>query len=146
MEQLVFKVVSYQDFAVAIDLVRKAVFQLEQQVDASIDFDGLDSEARQVIAFCNQKPVGTARIQFLDARSAKVERVAVLAEYRGKGIGQQLMQTVLAFLSQQDVTNCKVHAQRQVVPFYQKLGFVPEGAEFFEAGIPHLVMVKNLSW
>lgn len=144
MDQIILKVVSYQESAEDIHLIRKAVFQTEQQVDPLLDFDGLDHESQQVVAFCNQQPIGTARIRYLDARSAKVERVAVLADYRGQGVGQQLMQVVLNLLEQQNISICKVHAQRQVVFFYQKLGFDVEGAEFYEAGIPHLAMVKGL--
>jgi predicted GNAT family N-acyltransferase len=144
VEQIVLKVVSYQESAEAIHIIRKAVFQTEQQVDPLLDFDGLDCESQQVVAFCNQQPIGTARIRTLDARSAKVERVAVLTDYRGQGVGQQLMQAVLNLLKQQNISICKIHAQRQVVPFYQKLGFRVEGTEFYEAGIPHLVMTKDL--
>jgi predicted GNAT family N-acyltransferase len=37
-----------------------------------------------------------------------------------------------------------LHARKNVVPFYEKLGYHVEGDEFLEVGIPHLRMIKQL--
>ncbi len=59
-----------------------------------------------------------------------IGRVAVLKSHRGLGVGKVLMQAVIAYLSSQ------VHAQA----FYQALGFMQEGEEYLDCGIPHIHM------
>ncbi len=140
MEPTVCQVVAYSEATAAIQQIRRLVFQDEQRVDPALDFDGLDPEVQHVLAWQGEQAVGTARIRRLDNSTAKLERVAVLAAFRDQGIGQQIIQTALAWLAQQEIFNCKLHAQSQTIPFYQKLGFQPEGAEFYEAGIPHVAM------
>lgn len=124
--------------------IRYLVFQIEQGVDPTLEFDGKDESAHHLIAFLDEKAVGTARIRFLEGQTAKVERVAVLTEFRGQGIGRRLMDYIETFLAERQVTEVYMHAQKPVREFYQKLGFVLEGKEFEEAGIPHITMRKLL--
>ena len=124
--------------------VRQAVFQQEQGVAPELEFDGQDEAAQHLLAFWDHRPVGTTRIRLLGKQSAKIERVAVLSEARGLGIGKQLMEKAFAFLQQQQVREAQVHAQLHVQDFYEKLGFVAEGAVFLEAEIPHVKMKKRL--
>lgn len=72
--------------------IRRSVFQGEQGVDPELDFDGLDEKAEQIIAYLEEQAVGTARIRYLDDKTAKIERLAVLPLARGQGIGQQIME------------------------------------------------------
>jgi predicted GNAT family N-acyltransferase len=124
--------------------IRYLVFQIEQGVDPTLEFDGEDESSHHLIAFLDEKAVGTARIRFLGDRLAKVERVAVLSEVRGQGIGRQLMHFIETFLLERQVTEVYMHAQEPVREFYQKLGFRIEGKAFEEAGIPHIAMRKLL--
>jgi predicted GNAT family N-acyltransferase len=143
MNGLVIKQVAYQAATTDIQTVRTTVFQIEQGVDSSLDFDGLDPVAHHIVAYLNQQPVGTARIRLLSQQLAKIERVAVISSYRGQGIGQQMMVAAIDWLKQQNIPECKIHAQTAVVQFYQNLGFQPWGEVFDEAGIPHLEMRKT---
>ncbi len=124
--------------------VRQAVFQIEQGVAPELEFDGRDEQSQHLLAFWDNRPVGTTRIRTLENQSAKVERVAVLLEARGLGIGKALMAKALELLSKQKVPEIQIHAQMQVRDFYKKLGFTPEGEVFSEAGIPHVKMKKQL--
>ncbi len=124
--------------------IRYLVFQIEQGVDPTLEFDGRDESSNHLIAFLGEKAVGTARIRFLEGSMAKVERVAVLPEVRGQGIGRKLMDYIEAFLVERQVTEVYMYAQKPVREFYEKLGFVSEGKEFEEAGIPHITMRKLL--
>jgi predicted GNAT family N-acyltransferase len=144
MDSLVLKVVSYAEATSAIQFVRQAVFQQEQQIDPALDFDGLDEIALHLVAYDNTEPVGTARIRQLDDRVAKLERVAVVSNYRGQGIGKALIQAAIEWLKQQNAAEIKLNAQLPSKHFYQKLGFEQCGEEFEEAGIPHIQMRKLL--
>lgn len=127
-----------------IQQIRYLVFQMEQGVPASLEFDGKDEGADHLLAYLDAQPVGTARIRKLDSQTAKVERVAVLKAARGSGIGRRIMLEALAFLQKANVAEAQIHAQEAVRDFYQRLGFEPEGEIFAEAGIPHVKMKKLL--
>ena len=89
-------------------------------------------------------PVGTTRIRSLSDSLVKIERVAVLSQYRGLGIGRQLMDVAIAHIRHQGIFEIKINAQTHARKFYDKLGFEQQGDEFDEAGIPHIEMRLRL--
>jgi predicted GNAT family N-acyltransferase len=146
MTHLIIRLAQIPEELPQVCKVRYLVFQIEQGVDPTLEFDGKDECSSHLIAFLDEKAVGTARIRFLEGQTAKVERVAVLPEVRGQGIGRKLMDYVVTVLVQHQVVEVYMHAQKPVRNFYEKLGFVAEGKEFDEAGIPHIAMRKLLHY
>jgi predicted GNAT family N-acyltransferase len=144
MDSLKIKTVQYQDSMVAINQIRTKVFQEEQGVSAELEFDGWDTSATHFLAFVNGKAVGTARIREINENTVKIERLAVLPDYRKQGIGKQLMRSALSTIAQQDKSLAIVHAQAYIAQLYQQLGFEIVGEQFNEAGIPHVKMIKQL--
>ncbi|MBD1995802.1 GNAT family N-acetyltransferase [Leptolyngbya sp. FACHB-541] len=140
MSNLVIRVVFYAAEKSLIQAIRYQVFQVEQGVDAVLEFDGQDEAAIHLLAHLNGEPVGTARIRLLSDQLAKIERVAVLSNCRGQGIGKRLMEEAIVFLNTKNIPEIKVNAQHYVKDFYQKLGFEQRGEVFEEAGIPHIEM------
>jgi len=69
----------------------------------------------------------------------KLERFAVLKSERGKGLGYKILKAILEDLSDFD-GEIYMHAQKDVIPFYEKAGFIKEGKEFEEANILHYKM------
>ena len=138
------KTVRYQDFTVPIKKIRTLVFQQEQGVSAELEFDGLDAIATHFLAYVEGLAVGTARIKEIDADTAKIERLAVLSEYRKQGVGKRLMESALSTIARQNKSIAIVHAQAYIAQLYQQLGFGIVGDEFTEAGIPHVKMIKHL--
>lgn len=144
MIPLLLKIVSYADERSAIQRVRTEVFQIEQGVAPELEFDGLDDTSTHLVAYWDSQAVGTARVRYLAPDIAKIERVAVLPSYRGRRIGEALMQQAIAHLKQQGVTKVKLSSQVHAQQFYEKLGFEPQGEVFEEAGIPHISMHQHL--
>jgi predicted GNAT family N-acyltransferase len=144
MSQLIVRVAELPAELPQIHQIRYLVFQIEQGVDPVLEFDGKDNEAEHILAYLNGQPVGTARIRWLNAKQAKLERVAVLPEVRGLGIGKRIVEKALKLLETAKVAEVYIHAQEQVRDFYQRLGFEAEGEIFEEAGIPHIKMGKQL--
>ncbi|OWY67391.1 GNAT family N-acetyltransferase [cyanobacterium TDX16] len=141
---LIIKVAeSLEDF-LAMRSVRTEVFQSEQGIEPELDFDGKDEISDQIIAYLDRQPLGTARIRYLDERTAKIERLAVLPIARGKGIGKLIMEKAIALAVQKKMQEVVIHSQEYIQGLHQKLGFEPEGAVFEEAGIPHVKMRKKL--
>lgn len=144
MSEIILKIVSFSEAETEIRSVRQAVFQAEQGIASVLDFDGNDDTAKHIVCYA-ERPIGTARIRYLSDRLAKLERVAVLANYRHRGLGKQIVKTALDFLEQQGIAEVKVHAQKQTISFYQNLGFNSLGEEFYEADIIHVEMKRFCS-
>lgn len=126
--------------------IRRSVFVEEQGVSAALEFDGLDREARHLLASLDDEAAGTLRIRLLEqGRVAKIERVAVLAAHRHRRIGRALLDAALALARSQGAIEVRLHAQTVVQAFYARLGFVAIGPEFEEDGIFHIAMRRPLA-
>lgn len=126
----------------AITGVRFAVFVDEQHVPEDIEIDERDPVCVHVLAFDDDVPVGTARIDFDDG--GRIGRLAVLAGRRGRGIGAALMACLHGLARERGFVRVWCHAQRRAVPFYRHLGYRVTGAPFVEAGIEHVTMEREL--
>ncbi|MEH2288690.1 GNAT family N-acetyltransferase [Nostoc sp.] len=144
MSNLVIKVAELPEDFPVIKAIRKSVFQEEQGVDPALEFDGKDEISDHLIAYLNLEAVGTARIRYLDDKTAKIERLAVLAKVRGQGIGKKIMENALQVIANQNIPEVVIHAQEYVKNLYKKLDFLEEGEIFEEASIPHVKMRKSL--
>lgn len=121
--------------------IRKKVFVVEQNVPEEEEYDEFEKSSTHFIAFLNEKPVGTCRWRNTD-KGIKLERFAVLAEVRGKGVGDALLEACLDDIK--PIRKDKIvylHAQEHAIPFYQKSGFFTFGERFFECEIPHYKMM-----
>lgn len=127
-------------------LIRTQVFVMEQGISANLETDEFENQSTHYLVTEKDEPVATCRWQRIDNHTAKIERVAVLKEWRSKSIGSQLMHRVINDIaSYPAIETIKVGSQTKVVPFYEKLGFQTIGEPYFEAGIPHQMMIKTLS-
>jgi predicted GNAT family N-acyltransferase len=122
--------------------IRKQVFIKEQNVPFYLEMDGLDSEAEHVIAFLDDMPIGCARIRTNDC--IKLERIAILKEYRKRGFGKQLTEYLINYCKRKKYNEICLHSQTFVSDFYEKLGFKKRGNQFLEAGIEHVEMYMKI--
>jgi Predicted acyltransferase len=126
--------------------VRRAVFVDEQDVPETVEMDEHDATATHFLAWdsARDEPVGTARLRHPKAATGKAERVAVLRPYRGEGLGRRLMECVESEARGQGCSRIRLNAQTHVEDFYAKLGYETVSGLFYEAGIPHVEMTKDL--
>jgi predicted GNAT family N-acyltransferase len=130
--------------------IRRKVFVDGQAVPVEIEFDGLDTDAEHFLAFgegrYEEAPValGTARMRIVNG-VAKAERIAVLEEARGSGIGRALVESIELHAHNSGLRLVRLNAQLQSAGFYEKLGYLAEGKVFIEAGIDHRLMTKHLA-
>ena len=118
---IVIKTVESPEEFTAIKAIRIAVFQEEQGVDSALEFDGKDEISQHLIAYLDLEAVGTTRIRYLDNQTAKVERLAVLAKARGKGIGKQLMEKAIEIIASKSMPEVLIHSQEYVKKLYENL-------------------------
>lgn len=124
--------------------LRKTIFIEEQGVSEALEMDGLDDQATLILVKMNNQPIGCARYRLLDSY-IKVERVGVLKEYRSKGIGQAIMSFIeQEIASSSPILTIKLHAQDHAIEFYHRLGYKDIGEPFYEAGILHQAMIKQI--
>lgn len=139
MSDLIVKIVlEDQEFDQIFD-IRRTVFGEEQNVPDELEFDGHDHISHHLLALYKGVPCGTARWRITFGGNLKLERFCVLKEYRGKGVGGALVQAMMEVMPKNIYTY--LNAQKEVIPFYEKFGFIAEGEEFTEAAIVHRKMV-----
>jgi predicted GNAT family N-acyltransferase len=128
-------------------LIRRRVFVDEQNVPAEEEYDEFETTSLHFLARVDGVPAGTARWR-RTSNGIKMERFAVLNEYRGQGVGKALVQAVLDSVFSQlpePVESIYMHAQISAMPLYAGFGFVPTGPQFDECGIMHYKMVLPAS-
>jgi predicted GNAT family N-acyltransferase len=121
--------------------VRERVFIDEQKVPRQEEWDGRDEEAAHFIALnAAGQALGCARL----LPDGQIGRMAVLESHRGTGLGMRLLEAAIEEAVHRGMRSVFLHAQTHALGFYRKAGFVPQGSEFAEAGIPHYAMTLAL--
>lgn len=125
----------------ALQGVRETVFVLEQHVPLDMEIDDDDPRSVHVLARASEgTPIGTARL----TTGGQIGRMAVLRDWRGRGVGTMLLDTLLEQARARKLPEVSLHAQRSALPFWLHHGFATSGGEFQEAGIPHVNMRRIL--
>jgi len=124
--------------------VRKQVFVEEQGVPLHLECDAEDASATHFIMYENNDPVGAARLRSIENNIAKIERVCILLDQRGKKLGALIMNEMEKHAISMNMKKLKLHAQSYAIPFYEKLGYTVTSPEFMDAGIPHRAMEKEI--
>lgn len=141
MYELIRFTTDNQELAEVIFGIRRKVFVIEQKVAPEEEYDEYEISARHYLLKCDGQPAGTARWRFTEQGSKiKLERFAVLPEFRNKGAGTGLVKEVLADVLPYNFP-VYLHAQVPAMNLYARAGFKPEGDLFYEAGIPHYKMI-----
>jgi len=144
MDNLSYKiVVSDRELEGAFE-VRKQVFVEEQGIPEDLELDELDVEAMHMVVKDGEGIVGTARVLFLAASQAKLERMAILKPFRRRGIGKGIISFLDEEFKNRGTEQVVLHAQCSAVNFYKSCGFEESGSPFWEAGIKHVKMQKRL--
>lgn len=135
------QVADWQDNGWALCAIREAVFVHEQHVPVELEWDELDATCIHMLAMDSAgNSVGTARLLL----SGMIGRMAVLKEWRRKGVGSALMLRLLEEARKRHMPQVALNAQTYVMAFYARFGFQTVGDEFTDAGIPHMKMILRL--
>lgn len=117
--------------------VRTEVFIIGQSIPEAEEWDDLDAVSVHVVARDSDgAPIGTGRL----TPDHKIGRMAVLASWRGKHVGDAIMRALIERARQLGWPALELHAQSYAIPFYSRFGFEAYGEEFMECEIPHRMM------
>jgi predicted GNAT family N-acyltransferase len=126
----------------ALRAVRDPVFVDEQNVPIEDEIDAQDPLSKHVIARdAENTPIGTGRL----SPERLIGRMAVIREWRGRGVGEALLAALLDQARALGYPAVELHAQSHAIAFYEKFGFAVYGEEFDECGILHRMMRIELA-
>ena len=117
--------------------IRYDVFVIGQNCPEDLEWE-FEEESTHFLLIENDIPLASARHRKTE-NGYKLERFAVLSEARGKGYGMLILKAILEDIKESNTLKY-MHAQEQVTPFYEKVGFEKSGKKFEEAGIMHYKM------
>ena len=130
--------------------LRIEVFVKEQKVPMELEFDEKDHSENTVHIgfFDNNKLIGVARLIDLDKDVIHIGRVVIDKEYRGQGIGRELIigceNTAQQILKRKIII--ELSAQIQAENFYKSLGYNRvNDIIYLDAGIEHVDMRKEIN-
>ncbi|MCK5839625.1 MAG: GNAT family N-acetyltransferase [Bacteroidales bacterium] len=119
--------------------IRNQVFVIEQHVDPDLEYDEFEGSSQHYLVIMDGQAIGTARWRETD-KGIKLERFAILKEFRDKKTGFYLLNEVM-----KDVIPFQkpifLHAQLRAISFYERYGFKCVGPMFVEADIEHFEMI-----
>lgn len=125
--------------------LRHSVFEIEQKIPRPLDRDPFDLSADHVVAFDeNGRCIGTGRAVRMDSRTCQIGRMAVAPEHRRKGVGSQVLEALERMATLRGLRELFLLCQIPAIPFYDHHGYVKEGEQFLDHGVPHVIMRKLL--
>jgi predicted GNAT family N-acyltransferase len=141
MAKIIYKLTENEEELRGVNEVRRQVFVIEQGIAEELTFEKSgDGDEINIIVKDADSIIGTARAVFLDDCTAKIERMAVLKDYRKRGLGKGIILFLKDVFKRRKITHIILHAQYQVIDFYKACGFQESGPPFNEAGIKHVKM------
>lgn len=131
---------SWNELSAQASPIRFTVFVDEQKVPVELELDEFDPLSCHALALAGDAAIGTGRL----LPDGHIGRMAVLAGWRGRGVGALLLQALIDEAQRRGMTRVVLNAQTHALGFYARFGFVPEGEEYEEAGLPHRTMSRRL--
>ena len=120
--------------------IRREVFIKGLNIPEHLEIDSNEESSKYILAKVDGKSVGTARWRKTD-EGMKLERFAVLNDYRSIGIGTMMTKFILNQLKNSKLIY--LNAQDSAISFYEKMGFKPIGPRFKEVNIEHQKMIYS---
>ncbi len=95
-------------------------------------------------AFEDDDMLGCCMLVEENPETVRLRQMAVLNDLQGKGIGRALMNFAENLARDRGYKIMSMHARKNAIGFYEKMGYKVASNEFTEITIPHYVMEKKL--
>ena len=103
-------------------VVRSAVFVGEQRCPYNEEYDGNDLSGTHLLGYVGHEPAASLRIRYF-ADFAKIERLAVRSEFRGRRLAQQVIQAAIDLCGKKGYTRVYGQSEKSMVDWYRQFGF-----------------------
>ncbi len=124
--------------------IRKAVFVKEQGISEKLDFDTYDPQAFHILVYAGEDPIATGRLH-MENKQGHISRIAVLKEFRGKGLGRLVVENMEKLAIEKGMTSVFLYPHDYLKKFYTDLGYCEVPDSKFWLGKHTLIkMTKNL--
>jgi len=140
LTELKLRIADWKKDREKLSAIRSQVFIKEQNVPEEMEWDEYDESAVHFLVFDKENVIASARLK----SDGQIGRMAVLAEYRNRGIGTMLLLFILNTARDFEYKEVYLHAQVTAINFYQKQGFRCNTEIFYEANIPHRGMLLKI--
>lgn len=146
MKELAFAVKTFDELSLRelyeILRARAEVFVKEQEI-CCVDPDGTDYVSLHVFSMREGRVEAYLRAYRTDPGTVKIGRVFAIPH--GSGLGTALMRFALRVIPERmECRRFVMDAQKQAIPFYERLGFQVTSGEYLEEGILHVDMAMEL--
>lgn len=119
---------------------------LRRPLGLSFSPEELEKEKNNLMmgAYEDDQMLGCCMLVEEQPETVRLRQMAVLNDLQGKGIGKALMQFAENLARDRGYKKITMHARKNAIGFYEKMGYRKVGEEFQEITIPHYVMEKEL--
>ncbi len=106
----------------------------------------LEEEKENILigAFEDEDLLGCCMLVEENARVIRLRQMAVLNNLQGKGVGSAILNFAENIARDRGYKILSMHARKNAIGFYEKMGYKVSGDEFTEVTIPHYLMEKSL--
>lgn len=127
-------------------MVSFRVAQLLQPIGVPASYINSEQEQEDIFvgAFQGDMLIGCCILTPKDKNTLQLRQMAVKTEQRGKGIGATIIEFAEGVARENHFSVLMMHARNPVIDFYRKCGYEISGGAFFEVGIGHHKMMKQL--
>ncbi|MDD6279294.1 MAG: GNAT family N-acetyltransferase [Oscillospiraceae bacterium] len=123
--------------------IRKSIFLVEQKF--SVEFDETDGFAVHIVGYIGAEPVCVCRVFYNEEKQSHIiGRVAVVKEYRRRGIGKLVVNEAERYLRSLGAKRIMLSAQERVSDFYAGCGFERTDSKYYDEYCPHVWMKKEI--
>lgn len=137
------RIASSFDDLMKVVAIRALVYCGEQSCPYDEEFDGNDLTATHLIGFVDGEPAATIRLRYF-GDFAKHERTTVRREFRGTGIGREIIRHSLDFLRRKGFRTVYGHAAADLGDYWRRIGWQACGDAFRFSGHDFLPMTRDL--
>ena len=119
---------------------------LRKPLGLSFSTEELDREKENLLiaAYEDDQMLGCCMLVEEGPQTVRLRQMAVKNDLQGKGIGRALMNFAENLARDRGYKTLTMHARKNALGFYEKMGYRRKGSEFEEITIPHYVMEKHL--
>jgi GNAT superfamily N-acetyltransferase len=104
-----------------------------------------EKENMLIAAFEDETILGCCMLVEENPKKVRLRQMAVLNDLQGKGIGRAIMHFAENIARDRGYKILSMHARKNAIGFYEKMGYKVASEEFTEVTLPHYVMEKKLN-